>query len=709
VAVAGAEPGDPEAAAREFVAWLAWTPHRWLLVLDDVAVPGDLQGLWPPQHVSGRAVVTTRHRDAALSGPGRALLDVGVFRREEAVRYLTAKLAVHGRREDPSQLTELADALGDLPIALAQAVAYQIDAGLDSTAYLARRTDRRRTLADLAPHPGALPDDQQRALAAVGSLSVQHASELPPPGLARPLMEPASVLDPNGIPVSVLTSDPALRYLAARRVGPEGPVDPEDALDALHVLRRVSLADLDDGRPESTAGAAQRIVRVHALPQRAVREQLSPDEQAQAVLAAADALLAAWPAAGIDPIVAFGFRSNLLHLHGHGEAVLWRSGCHPLPLHAGRNFVAENFPAAGVVYWESLAAAAEKHLGAAHPHTFAIRTELADLRGTLGGHVRARDDVTLLAAECARVLGPDHPEPPRDAERPAQPAHLAGLRRRPGRGARGGPGTGRRPAAGPGTRASRHHGGAPQPGALAGLGRRHPGPARRTGRTPRGAGAGLRSAALPDPRGPRQHRALSRSGPRPERPGGTRPRLPGRHPPCGGRRPSDRHRHARPHRALDRPRRAPRRGRRPHRTRTAGPFRAGLGPPDTLVARSCHATLVGTAGDPAAAAEELSALIPDVEHRFGPGNPASLQVRHHQLYWRAQTGADPALPADPGLLAAADQLIADHRSVLAAGHPLLQEVLHNAAAWRGDTRDAAIIPFDLVSPWVRTARAIEDP
>jgi hypothetical protein len=132
-------------------------------------------------------------------------------------------------------------------------------------------------------------------------------------------------------------------------------------------------------------------------------------------------------------------------------------------------------------------------------------------------------------------------------------------------------------------------------------------------------------------------------------------------------------------------------------------------PDTTLVARSCHATLVGTAGDPAAAAEELSALIPDVEHRFGPGNTASLQVRHHQLYWRAQTGADPALPADPGLLAAADQLIADHRSVLAAGHPLLQEVLHNAAAWRGDTRDAAIIPFDLVSPWVRTARAIEDP
>ncbi len=46
-----ADPGDPEQAARAFLAWLrpraGGRSCRWLVVLDDITDPGDMRGLWP--------------------------------------------------------------------------------------------------------------------------------------------------------------------------------------------------------------------------------------------------------------------------------------------------------------------------------------------------------------------------------------------------------------------------------------------------------------------------------------------------------------------------------------------------------------------------------------------------------------------------------------------------------------------------------------
>src|SRR5450755_383706 len=43
-----ADPGEsPDAAAARFVGWLADTDRPWLVVLDDLADPPDLHGLWP--------------------------------------------------------------------------------------------------------------------------------------------------------------------------------------------------------------------------------------------------------------------------------------------------------------------------------------------------------------------------------------------------------------------------------------------------------------------------------------------------------------------------------------------------------------------------------------------------------------------------------------------------------------------------------------
>ncbi|MEU2563666.1 NB-ARC domain-containing protein [Streptomyces longispororuber] len=195
-----ADPNDPEQAARSFLAWLtpkgAAKPCRWLIVLDDVTDPDDLKGLWPPTSSCGRALVTTRRRDAALTSDGRHTVQVGLFTEDEALAYLTASLT---RRNEPTdQLSTLAADLGHLPLALAQAAAYIVDADATVAGYRTLLADRTTTLAALAPD--ALPDDQALPLAAAWSLSIDRAETLRPIGLARPMLQLISLLDGNGIP-----------------------------------------------------------------------------------------------------------------------------------------------------------------------------------------------------------------------------------------------------------------------------------------------------------------------------------------------------------------------------------------------------------------------------------------------------------------------------------------------------------------------------
>jgi hypothetical protein len=56
-----------ERDAARFLAWLRGIDRRWLIVLDDLETPQDLDHLWPPSTRTGRTIVTTRRGDAALS------------------------------------------------------------------------------------------------------------------------------------------------------------------------------------------------------------------------------------------------------------------------------------------------------------------------------------------------------------------------------------------------------------------------------------------------------------------------------------------------------------------------------------------------------------------------------------------------------------------------------------------------------------------
>ncbi|MEU0951630.1 tetratricopeptide repeat protein [Streptomyces niveus] len=407
VEVLAADPSDPEQSARAFLAWLepkaGQKPCRWLVVLDDIADPADIRGWWPPASPWGRVLVTTRRREAALTGAGRRRVTVGLFTPPDAAAYFTAILAAHDRHEPADQINSLAADLGHLPLALAQAAAYIIDTAVTCSRYRRLLADRLRKLADLLPEPSALPDDQAVTVAATWSLSIEHADRLRPAGLARPMLQLAAMLDPNGIPTEVLTSRPALTHLTHHRT-PETqqtiPATTEDAAGALHALHRLSLVTYTPDQP----------VQVHGLVQRSVREQVPPELLGRTVRAAADALLQAWPQTERNFATGQRFRANTETLRSHDEQLLWSDhDVHEILLRTGQSLARAGLYQAAMDHYRQLAATSAQKYGAGYPRTLTCRSNSLRFLKDTAHPAEAVAAYTELAADCTRLAGPDAP------------------------------------------------------------------------------------------------------------------------------------------------------------------------------------------------------------------------------------------------------------------------------------------------------------
>jgi nucleoside phosphorylase len=279
-AVDGGHRDAAERAAQRFLRWLA-SPTRstWLIVFDDLAQPSVLDGLWPPPARLGRTIVTTRRRDAALVRQGWHMVEVGLFTDAEATGYLRSVLHDHPDLAD--DLNGLAADLGYIPLALSHAAAFMIDRQLTCSEYRLRFRDQHRRLADLFPEPESLPDQYQHTVGTTWSLSIDVADGLYPIGVARPLLELAAVLDPNGTPRAVFATE-AARAWVATQTGQTAEHDADNLRDGLFCLQRLNLVAVDEN-----------VVHVHALVQRAVCEALGP-RSGSVRRAAATALLEAW-------------------------------------------------------------------------------------------------------------------------------------------------------------------------------------------------------------------------------------------------------------------------------------------------------------------------------------------------------------------------------------------------------------------------------
>ncbi|MBV2151523.1 NB-ARC domain-containing protein [Kitasatospora sp. SUK 42] len=291
-------PADPE----RLRSWLRTTDRRWLVVLDDVSDPADLRALWPPVTARGRTLVTTRRRDPSLRMKERQVLEVGPFRPVESLAYLVDRLTTHGLGGPADQLAALADDVDHLPLALSLASAYLIDradTGVTASDYRARLAEHR-PLAELAPDP----DGSEQSVAEILADALTRA-DAATGALATPVLQLASVLDPEGVPVDVLTSEPARMYLAGASA--------EAVDETLRTLHRLSLVT-----------RTHDLLRVHRLIQWAAHDSLpSASRRAELVELAALALTTAWTTGPLDRETVRIRRANHRALTARHPEVSW--------------------------------------------------------------------------------------------------------------------------------------------------------------------------------------------------------------------------------------------------------------------------------------------------------------------------------------------------------------------------------------------------
>jgi hypothetical protein len=396
------DPSDSAQAAHDFLAWLAGpTAPRWLIILDDLTDPDDLRGLWPPTSELGRTIVTTRRRDAALESHARARIDVHLYTPEEALRYLTDRL-IEPKRLDGA--AALAAFLGHLPLAIGQAAVYILDQpGMSCTSYQELLSDRTQTLEQLSPD--YLPDEYPHTVAAALTIAIEHADRHQPTGLASHLLAVASLLSPAGIPsslfnvidISLSTGEP--KEVAKRKDKWARHLPPRAISDTLARLHRLNLVDHD--------GA---IIRVHALVQRARREQIDPTLIDLIGRASAQALTAIWNQPPQEAGKQTMLRSNVYALLEHASSALLLPRPHPILFWTGGSLGGSGQVQAALDYYAGLLYSCEQLHGPDHPDTLTTRNNRARWLHEAGDQQAAVSEYEAVLLAQQRTLGPDHPE-----------------------------------------------------------------------------------------------------------------------------------------------------------------------------------------------------------------------------------------------------------------------------------------------------------
>lgn len=384
--------GDGETVAARFLAWLAETSQPWLVVLDDVADPDHLDGLWPAGP-AGQVLVTAAADGAVPAARNPALFPVGAFSSHEALTYLMGRLSA-----DPDQRLGAVDLVQDLggdPLALFQASAAIASSGLTCRDYrdlFIRQQDK------LAQVSGVQPG----AKVVTWMLSVERADQLAPGGAAQSCLALAVLLGGYGIPEPVFAAPAAGEFIA----GAPGwaPGDARGPQGALRGLERTGLLTIDP------AGGGSMVIRVHPVVQAVVRAAMPGDVRDEAARAAANAVLQTWPDEDSQqPLLAEALRSCVASLEQAAGDALWAGGSHQVLLRAGQSLDSARLSGPAVAHWKLVASASERALGPAHPDTLLATGQLASatLAAGLGTEAVALYQQALDTR--LKVLGPDDP------------------------------------------------------------------------------------------------------------------------------------------------------------------------------------------------------------------------------------------------------------------------------------------------------------
>jgi hypothetical protein len=361
----------------------------WLLIYDNVDDPA-LADLRPPD--SGRLLLTSRnpalHRLAAL-------VEVREFARAESVALL--------RRRCPAlteaQAAQVADAVGDLPLAVEQAGCFLTDTGFDVADYL-HLLATQPTQAGLADrtveqHPGLV------AVVAAGRARLDAASPT-----AAAVLDQLAFCAPEPLPLTPRRA-PAAPAGAAGRFG----VQVGDTAATAAVVRHIT-----------RLGLARQIgtsLQTHRLVQALLRDRLPADEQARTRRAAQQLVATATPGDPEDPASWPAYATLTPHVqtladdsdppsHSAGDAE--PDQFRTLLLAVIRYLNRSGQGRAGRRLAEQAHRRWTRTLGPDHPDTLKSANNLAACLWALGDAAGARTLYEDTLARIRRVLGDDHPD-----------------------------------------------------------------------------------------------------------------------------------------------------------------------------------------------------------------------------------------------------------------------------------------------------------
>lgn len=252
-----AEASESEVRVQAVKLWLE-RHEGWLLVFDNATEP-DAVKPYLPQGQSGHVIITSRYWDWGDVAEG---LGVEVFdREEEAVPFLLRRTS----QADRSAAAVLSEALGDLPLALAQAAAYIASAGITLAEYLEVFEARRAELWQ----DEAAPESYPEPVATAWSLSMEQMEAEAP--AAAELLRLMAFLAPEPVARDWLSEGAehlpeVLRELVTDQLAWNR---------SLRVFRRYGLVEVNEG-----------TLVMHRLVQAVARDRLAAAEQ-QAWAAAA--------------------------------------------------------------------------------------------------------------------------------------------------------------------------------------------------------------------------------------------------------------------------------------------------------------------------------------------------------------------------------------------------------------------------------------
>lgn len=245
--------GTNEAAQAVLTALGNKEPYsRWLLIFDNANDPADLKSLIPSG--SGHVLLTTRNYSWHNLVE---TLEIDVFQREESVEFLVRRVPA---AISTAEAARLAEALGDLPLALEQAAALKAETGMSIDEYLHLLGERTRELLNQNP-----PAEYPNSMSAAWRLSVATLeSRLPQ---AVELLRCLAFFGPDPIPRDILRRSASLTRPSLNDV----LSDPVMLTRTVGELNRFALAKVN---PQG------RTIQIHRLVQALLREQLSADDQA---------------------------------------------------------------------------------------------------------------------------------------------------------------------------------------------------------------------------------------------------------------------------------------------------------------------------------------------------------------------------------------------------------------------------------------------